>query len=157
MFINREGGFNKVCKTGQPWKIDFIKFCFRVISSFPRDPLGCSEQLTKLQLIELNMKYVINYVQPFFSKKRFNVNDRVNEQDNVSSYKLIRLWITERKKAIEIIKNDNKWPVKVHAEIDKQKTERYYEFGDKNLLYALRFHLILSSLHGNLLQQPTDE
>ena len=45
----------------------------------------------------------------------------------VPKEKLIELWSSRKKKAIEIIKNDGKWPNKVEPVVDKQKTEEYYD------------------------------
>ena len=45
----------------------------------------------------------------------------------MSRNKLTNLWLHNRKKAIEIIKNDNKWPQKSPFEIRQQETEEFYE------------------------------
>ena len=45
----------------------------------------------------------------------------------VPKEKLIKLWSSRKKKAIEIIKNDGQWPNKVEPMVDKQKTEDYYD------------------------------
>ena len=45
----------------------------------------------------------------------------------VPKEKLIELWSSRKKKAIEIIKNDGKWPNKIEPVVDKQKTEEYYD------------------------------
>ena len=72
-------------------------------------------------------------IQPFFSSK-------VPRQDNnniVEKDKIIKLWFENRKKCIEIIKNDGKkcieiikndgnWPETIYAIIDKERHEEVY-------------------------------
>ena len=61
-------------------------------------------------------------IQLFFSSQ-------VPRQDNnniVEKDKIIKLWFENRKKCIEIIKNDGNWPETTYAIIDKERHEEFY-------------------------------
>ena len=70
------------------------------------------------------MSYVKKTIQPYFTSKQFNTS---NNNNQVTKDKLVQLWCEDKKKAISIINNNGYWPETVHPEIDKKKTEEYYE------------------------------
>ena len=68
-------------------------------------------------------------IQPYFSKaaKFKGIQNQLNNQQNqnqVSKEKLTQLWFEDKKKAIEIIKNNNVWPETVHAVVQRKITEQ---------------------------------
>ena len=42
---------------------------------------------------------------------------------------------SQKEEAIQIIKNNNKWPIKVHIEINQAETEAFYQ-NEKNFILA---------------------
>ena len=54
-----------------------------------------------------------------------------NEQRKVSKEKLVQLWFSKRKKAIEVIKNSGFWPIRVCVSISVQRNENYYNTSPK--------------------------
>ena len=77
------------------------------------------------ELLQRRLFYIKRKVQSYFSLKK-NTSSRDTDK-TVPKEKLIELWSSRKKKAIEIIKNDGNWPNKVEPLVDKQKTEEYYD------------------------------
>ena len=67
-------------------------------------------------------------------QKQYNHSSQKDSQDPVSRNRLTNLWLHKRKKAIQIIKNNNRWPTKVHAEINQAETEAFYQ-NEKNFIW----------------------
>ena len=116
------GEFQKTKSNGQPWDINFSKFCLRVLKCLPIDPsLRELENDSTIIQAEKQLPYVNNVVQPFFKIKSWKPTE-----EPVSGNKLTELWLNKRKKAIQIIKNDCKWPDKSKVTICQKKTEAFY-------------------------------
>ena len=94
----------------------------------PHEPSQLNEGVPIVAQLEKQLYYITKTIQPFFSKGQGHVS-----QDPVSRNKLTNLWLHKRKKAIHIIKNDNKWPIKVHVEINQAETEAFYQ-NEKNFI-----------------------
>ena len=123
-FTNADGSFKPEQKPGKPWKIQFVKFYNRVIHSLPRQHNICVKNWSKLELLQNQLSYVRKTIQPYFTSKQFSTS---NNNNQVTIDKLVQLWCEDMKKAISIINNKGYWPESVHPEIDKKKTEEYYE------------------------------
>ena len=119
-FTDTDGSFKSLQGPGQPWKIQFVKFCNRVVHSLPWEHNKFEKNWSKLELLEGQLSYIKKTIQPYFSSKQYNTNKNNNQ---VTREKLVQLWFDEKKKAINIINNKGAWPETVHAKIDKQKTE----------------------------------
>ena len=96
----------------------------------PHEPSqdALSDGISIITQLEKQLGYVTKTIQPFFSTRQGKVS-----QDPVSRNKLTNLWLHKRKKAIRIIRNDNKWPTKVNVEINQVETETYYR-NEKNFI-----------------------
>ena len=123
-FTDADGSFRPEQKPGKPWKIQFVKFCNRVIHSLPRQHNICAKNWSKLELLQNQLSYVKKTIQPYFTSKQFSGS---NNNSQVTKDKLVQLWCEDKKKAISIINNKGYWPETVQPEIDKKKTEEYYE------------------------------
>ena len=123
-FTNVDGSFKPEQKAGKPWKNQFVKFCNRVIHSLPRQHNICVKNWSKLELLQNQLPYVKKTIQPYFTSKQFSTS---NNNNQVTKDKLVQLWFEDTKKAMSIINNKGYWPETVHPEIDKKKTEEYYE------------------------------
>ena len=123
-FTDADGSFKPEQKPGKPWKIQFVKFCNRVIHSLPRQHNICEKNWSKLELLQNQLSYVKKTIQPYFTSKQFSGS---NNNSQVTKDKLVQLWCEDKKKAISIINNKGYWPETVQPEIDKKKTEEYYE------------------------------
>ena len=115
------GEFQKTKSNGQPWDINFSKFCLRVLKCLPIDPsLRELDNDSTIIQVGKRLSYVINE-QPFFTIKSWKPTE-----EPVSGNKLTELWLKKRKKAIQIIKNGCKWPDKSKVAICQKKTEAFY-------------------------------
>ena len=123
-FTDADGSFKSLQKPEKPWRIQFVKFCNRVVYSLPWEHNVLEKSWSKLELLERQLSYIKKTIQPYFSSKQYNTS---NNNNKVTREKLVQLWFDERKKAINIINNKGVWPETVHAKIDKKKTEEYYE------------------------------
>ena len=153
IFINQYGDFRSLKWEGFPWSSEFIQYCNRVLKSVPVE-FGSNERQNKANrtrkgVINVNshrrmlmkrswrvLQIILSYydnvcfyikrtVQPYFSLKK--ITSSRNTDKTVPKEKLIELWSSRKKKAIEIIKNDGKWSNKVEPVVNKQKTEEYYD------------------------------
>ena len=96
-----------------------------MLKSVPVDKKILVGAVNNTELLRQSLFYIKRTVQPYFSLKK-NTSSRDTDK-TVSKETLIELWSGRKKKAIEIIKNDGKWPNKVEPVVDKQKTEEYYD------------------------------
>ena len=106
---------------GEEWSILLLKFCKRILNKFPLDKQLVNIDNDLLNTIRVSINYVNGTIIPFFKKKEFNEHDEI-----VSKEKLTELWINKRKKAINIIKNDGKWPIPINVEVSVEANENYY-------------------------------
>ena len=95
------------------------------MKSVPGDERILAGAVNNTELLRRRLFYIKRTVQPYFSLKK-NTSSRDTEK-TVPKEKFIELWSSRKKKAIEIIKNDGKWPNKGEPVVDKQKTEEYYD------------------------------
>ena len=126
--FTKGGEFQKQKIDGTPWNPNLCSYCLRILNSMPHEPSHLNEGVPIIAQLEKQLYYVTKTIQPFFSKGQGHVS-----QDPVSRNKLTNLWLHKRKKAIQIIKNDNKWPIKVHVEINQAETEAFYQ-NEKNFI-----------------------
>ena len=125
IFINQDGAFRSLKREGLPWSSQFIQYCKRVLKSVPIDEKILACAVNNTELLRGRLFYIKRTVQPYFSMKK-NTSGRDTDK-TVPKEKLVEFWSSRKKKAIEITKNDGKWPTKVQPVIDKQKTEEYYD------------------------------
>ena len=107
IFMNRDGSFkdkNQSRSGPTPWKDSFVKFCNRVLYGLPRQQNY--QYASNLDRLKKQLSCVRSVIQPFFSSKvPCQDNNNIVEKD-----KIIKLWFENKKKCIEIIKNDENWP-----------------------------------------------
>ena len=125
IFINQDGDFRSLKPEGFPWSSQFFQYYNRVLKSVPVDEKILAGAVNNTELLRRRLFYIKRTVQPYFSLKK-NTSSRDTDK-TVPKEKLIELWSSRKKKAIEIIKNDGKWPNKVEPVVDKQKTDEYYD------------------------------
>ena len=99
IFTNSDGTFKTTQKLGQQWKSQFIKFCKRVLNSFPRQRRAIENHPSDIQQIKMQLIYIKETIQPFLTAKQYNQESNIC----ISKEKLIQLWFQNRQKAIEII------------------------------------------------------
>ena len=92
-----------------------VKFCNRVIHSPPRQHNICVKNWSKRELLQNQLAYDRNTIQPYFTSKQLSTSN-INNQ--VTNDKFVQLWYEDKKKAISIINNKDYWPETVHPEID---------------------------------------
>ena len=93
--MNADGSFKPEQKPGKPWKIQFVKFCNRVIHSLPRQHNICVKNWSKLELLQKQLSYVNKTIQPYFTSKQFSTSKNNNQ---VTKDKLVQLWCEDKKK-----------------------------------------------------------
>ena len=120
VFINSDGTFRKEQNLGLQWNGNFVKFCNRVLSSLPH---LVTKDTSSLEYTEKQLNYIKKTIQPFFSTHRFTES----EPTQVTKERLLKVWFENKKKAIEIVKDDCLIIRKQPAVIDKKKTEQYYD------------------------------
>ena len=128
--FTKGGEFQQQKANGAPWDPNLCRYCVRILNSMPHEPSqdALSDGISIIAQLEKQLGYVTKTIQPFFSTRQGKVS-----QDPVSRNKLTNLWLHKRKKAIRIIRNDNKWPTKVNVEINQVETETYYR-NEKNFI-----------------------
>ena len=125
IFINQDGDCHSLKREGLSWSSQFIQYCNCVLKSAPIDEKILEDAVNNTEVLRRRFFYIRRTVQPYFSLKK-NTSGRDTDK-TVLKEKLIEFWSSRKKKAIEIIKNDGKWPNNVQPVIDKQKTEEYYD------------------------------
>ena len=88
--------------------------------------------------------YVKGTIQPFLSA---HSSQRNSSDGVVPKEKLCELWVKNKKKAIEIIKNSGVLPSKIQPVINKEKTEEYF---------SGKYENIQSTVHANILENCED-
>ena len=88
--------------------------------------------------------YVKRTIQPFLSAQS---NQRNSSDGVVPKEKLCELWVKNKKKAIEIIKNSGVLHSKIQPVINKEKTEEYF---------SGKYENIQSTVHVNILENCED-
>ena len=84
----------------EAWSLNFIKFCCRILKSFPRG--SHLSNTSSIEFLKDQFEYVKNSIIPFFAlKKGINVIS-----SRVSRDKLLQLWLHRRKKAFDVIRNN---------------------------------------------------
>ena len=118
---------------GEQWSKEFIKFCFRIIKSFPivHEHIVINKEYP-IMFVKTQLDLITKTLRPYFSVK--HLNNCGNNDETVSRERLTDLWINKRKKAIQIIKDDGKWTVPVNAHIERERNEEYYNSLDKYTL-----------------------
>ena len=105
MFYKRKTFLYKK-KINEPWSTQFIKFCCRIVRSFPIEP-DINDNLNKssIEFLERQLYFITKIIRSYFS---INQNANSNNEQSVSREKLTDLWLNKCKKAINIIKNNGK-------------------------------------------------
>ena len=99
VFINSDGIFRKEQNLGLQWNTNFVKFCNRVLSSLPH---LVTKDTSSLEYTEKQLNYIKKTIQPFFSTRCFTESEPMQ----VTKERLLKFWFENKKKAIEIIKDD---------------------------------------------------
>ena len=116
-------------KINEPWSMEFIKFCCRILKAFPRDPdSNININVSSIAFLENQLQFINNTIRPYFS---INKQINSNNPEKVPKERLTQLWITKRKKAIDIIKNNGYWPSSINAIISIERNEQYYASSNK--------------------------
>ena len=123
MFYKRKTFLYKK-KINEPWSTQFIKFCCRIVKSFPIDP-DINDNLNKssIEFLERQLYFITKTIRSNFS---INQNTNSNNEQSVSREKLTDLWLNKRKKAINIIKNNSKLPKVEQFSISVETQEHYH-------------------------------
>ena len=131
------GEFQQKKANVEPWNENLCKFFLRILKCMPHNPSTdlLSDDIPVLLRLEKQISCINEAVHPFFTKKRGSV---------LREPELTNLLLHNRKKAIEIIKNDNKWPQKSPFEIRQQETEKFYE---KEKLFILERKRTIGAYH----------
>ena len=77
-FIDLNGSFKHERYPGNPWKIQFVKFCNRILHSFPWQHDRSRKNWSSLELLQSQLLYIKETIQPYFSTqfKRNNGNNQ---------------------------------------------------------------------------------
>ena len=100
-----------------------------------------NESESPVQLLRRRLLYVKG---TFLSAQS---NQRNSSDGVVPKEKLCELWVKNKKKAIEIIKNSGVLPSKIQPVINKEKTEEYF---------SGKYENIQSTVHANILENCED-
>ena len=122
VFVNSDGSFKKEQNLGLQWNINFVKFCDRVPSSLPH-LRSVTRDNSSLEYTRKQLNYIKTTIQPFFATCIFNEF----EPTQVTREKPLKLWFENKKKIIEIIKDDCILTHKQPVVIDKGRTELYFD------------------------------
>ena len=102
IFWDQNGNFRHEKHEDEPWSYNFIHFCNRVLRTLPSEENYENESESPIELLRRRLLYVKGTIQPFLSahSSQHNCSDGV-----VPKEKLCELWVRNKKKAIEILKN----------------------------------------------------
>ena len=78
-FTDADGSFKSLQKPGKPWKIQFVKFCNRVVHSLPWEHNILEKSWSKLELLERQLSYTRKTIQPYFSSRQYNTSNNNNK------------------------------------------------------------------------------
>ena len=121
----KDGQFLYKNGDGTEWSVQMLKFCVRVVNTFPRDvySININNDASLIDKLESQLGFIKNTIQPYFTKKN---NEGQQNEEIVSKEKLKELWLQKRKKAISIIKNNGILPKNPSVNIPIVRNERYY-------------------------------
>ena len=110
--------------------IPFIKYISRILKTLPTNPTY--EGNDRISFIKSQIEYFCEEIQPILSPNR-NTN-----KEKLSKEELTKLWLSKRKLAIKVIKNDGYYPQSIDAIISRPENEQYF---CQNNRYVLRKNL----------------
>ncbi len=128
------GQFSHAKHDGSQFSVNSLKYTMRVLSKFPieipeLDLIQEDSEYTRLlQDIELALNFISQRIRPSFKRKQGN--DQPDDQNSVdkriSKEKLVELWQSNQRRAIDIIvNNDSKDQPPVKCQIDHDRLLQY--------------------------------
>jgi len=105
----------------------FLKYVSRILKTLPANPNYEGNEI--ISFIKSQIEFFCQEIQPVLSARK-----RRNNQIRVSKEEITKLWLTKRKLAIKIIKNDGYYPQSIDAVISRPETEQYYSQNDRYVL-----------------------
>ena len=111
---------------------------YRIICKFPIPDIGnrpapnAAVKNWYLRKIKYGLDYIRNEIQPSFKNK--NQNGVNKEPNQISKTKLIELWKSNKKRAIEIVKQDCMDKAQVKCPVNKELVTEFYTEKSRRLL-----------------------
>ena len=89
VFLETKGNFHyEKPRIGLPWSVEFIKYCNRIVNTFP---VIKSKDLGSIGDLKERLFYVRKFIQPFLSDAVGALENR-NTNSKVSKERLTKLW-----------------------------------------------------------------
>jgi len=138
----KNGAFQNKKENGQPFKIQTLKYVWRILCKFPVEIRETDEvqiETALLANIESALSFIDNTILPSLRKqRRLACGTQRNEARAVTREELTHLWTENQKRAIRVIRNDSLVEARALCPIDPDTLTAFYnEKSEKILQYPL--------------------
>ena len=125
-------------RNGQPFRLDFLKYVWRVLCKFPLENKQRDAALTEASLlsnIDSALRFIDTTIFPSLRKQRRRTcGMQSSEAREVSREELTTLWNTNQKRAIDVIHNNNTVAPRTVCPIDPDSLTQFYTEKSKKIL-----------------------